>query len=176
MILKVFQRHRDTGSSGLLQASELESYILRDTLKPWQLKVPGPKPISKQVKEARKGTDRPVREADRPIRGNWWRRKGSEPPKDRNQGPFYLTEMPLIEKVPLTAFIVGARAGLLTDGQKYKTPARVSNIPVYLAYPGPNTSNTSRIIAANRNMGDAGTFTTCSANEQRSKSTKTVAG
>ena len=40
---------------------ELGSYILRDTLKPWQLKASGPKPTIKQFKEARKGTDPPVR-------------------------------------------------------------------------------------------------------------------
>ena len=32
---------------------ELEFYILRDTLKPWQLKAPGPKPTMKQLREAR---------------------------------------------------------------------------------------------------------------------------
>ena len=39
---------------------ELGSYILRDTPKPRQLKVPGPKPTIKQLKEARKGNGFPL--------------------------------------------------------------------------------------------------------------------
>ena len=44
-------------------------------------------------------------------------RKGKGSPRNRNRGPFEFSKMPLIATVPLTILIVGARAGLLTNGQ-----------------------------------------------------------
>ena len=88
---------------------ELGSYILRDTSKPWQLKVPGPKPTIEQLKEAHKGNGYP-------RKGNQWPPKGNGPPFPW-QEPRALLIAENAFNVPLTALIVVSRAELLNKAK-----------------------------------------------------------
>ena len=84
------------------------SYIIRDTLEPWQLEAQA---LDRQLnKEARKGNGSP-------RKGNRWTSKGNGPPRKGNRRPFWLSSMSLIVTVPLTPLIGGAHAELLRNGQ-----------------------------------------------------------
>ena len=61
---------------------ELESYILRGTPKPWQLKAPGPKPTIKQLEKASKGDGWHRKRTRWPCKGN------GPPPVRGTDGPF----------------------------------------------------------------------------------------
>ena len=99
-------------------AGELGSYILRDTPEPWQLKVPSPRLTIKQLKEACKGTDPPLRGTDGP-------RRGTDPQREGNGRPFTCRKCLRLQH-SLYCFNHHGSADLVrNDSDMIGTPARV---------------------------------------------------